>query len=79
MQKSNLLSLLPDKKKTFPSEEQEDVCKACNVKKDEDIPEDIMEATRYFKAANLCLVKKNHADHISRINEDHIRIKIIFI
>lgn len=39
-------SLLPDKKKKFPSEDEEESCGSCRVKNIEDIPDDIMEATR---------------------------------
>ena len=43
----NRISLLPDKKKKFPSEDEEETCGSCRVKNVEDIPDDIMEATRY--------------------------------
>ena len=43
----NYFSLLPEKKKKFPSEDDEETCGACQVKNVEDIPEDIMDATRY--------------------------------
>jgi len=39
-------SLLPDKKKKFPSEDEEETCGSCRMKNVEDIPDDIMEATR---------------------------------
>lgn len=39
-------SLLPEKKKKFPSDDEEEICGACRVKNIEDIPEDIMDATR---------------------------------
>jgi len=44
-------SLLPDKKKTFPQEDDDQICGCCKVRKVEDLPEEIMEATR-------CLVLK---------------------
>lgn len=43
----NFPSLLPEKKKKFPSEDEEEICGSCRVKNVEDIPEDIMDATRY--------------------------------
>jgi len=39
-------SLLPEKKKKFPSEDDEETCGSCRVKNVEDIPKDIMDATR---------------------------------
>jgi len=38
--------LLPEKKKKFPSEDDEETCGSCRVKNVEDIPKDIMDATR---------------------------------
>ena len=39
-------SLLPDKRKTFPGEDDETKC--CSVKNMEDIPEDIMDASKHL-------------------------------
>ena len=41
-----LFSLLPEKKKSFPFEEDETKCGGCSVRTLEDIPDDIMEATK---------------------------------
>ena len=42
-----LHSLLPDKKKKFPSDEDQEICGSCRVRSVDDIPDDIMEAARY--------------------------------
>jgi len=39
-------SLLPDKKKKFPSEDDQETCESCPVRSVEDIPEDIMDAAK---------------------------------
>jgi len=39
-------SLLPDKKKKFPSEDDQETCGSCPVKSVEDIPKDIMDAAK---------------------------------
>ena len=41
-----LLSLLPEKKKSFPFDEDETKCGGCSVRTLEDIPDDIMDATK---------------------------------
>ena len=41
-----LFSLLPEKKKSFPFDEDETKCGGCSVRTLEDIPDDIMEATK---------------------------------
>ena len=42
----NLISLLTDKKKKFPSKDVEKICGSCRVKNVEDIPDD-MQGARY--------------------------------
>merc|ERR1719312_613976 len=39
-------SLLPEKKKKFPSEDDQETCDSCPVRSVEDIPEDIMDAAK---------------------------------
>ena len=41
-----LFSLLPEKKKSFPFDEDETKCGSCSVRTVEDIPDDIMDATK---------------------------------
>ena len=41
-----LHSLLPDKKKSFPLDDEDSKCGDCTVRNLEDIPDDIMDATK---------------------------------
>ena len=62
--------MLPEKKKSFPFDDEETKCGGCSVRNLEDIPDDIMEATK-----SLILKKEEEKDKIN-VQEFQNQLKV---
>ena len=65
-------SLLPEKKKSFPSDEDETKCGGCSVRNVEDIPDDIMDATK-----SLILKKEEEKEKMNEVEfQQELKVRL---